>query len=175
MVSALPPSTARRRLDRVDDLDIAGATAQNAVDRAPDLRARVGEGCGLQRRLARQNHGGGAKAALHRAMLEEGHLQIVGAAVRPMDAFDGRNVMASDVGCPGAARPGQSAVHQDRAQSTGTRFAPALGTGEPQTISQQIQEKQVIREILKADLLTIEREGKVHQGLREDSVGCVAR
>src|SRR5438445_7619879 len=80
-------------LHRLDDLLVAGAAAQVAADGIADLRfGRVG--IRIQQGLSRDQHAGGAVAALQRVRLAEAVLQHAHRAVGPRETLDGGDAVA---------------------------------------------------------------------------------
>src|ERR1017187_9150125 len=91
-----PAVVDRGLLDRVDDLLVARAAAEVAVDRLADLvprRPRILE----QERMRHEDHPGRAEAALDRAALHERPLQRVQRAVRRGHALDREHAVADYV------------------------------------------------------------------------------
>ena len=79
----------RRALDRLEDLRIAGAAAEVARERLLDPRRASRRACGRGRRARRGDHPGLAEAALQRAALVEGLLELV-ESVRRDEPLDGQ-------------------------------------------------------------------------------------
>src|SRR6266852_6401353 len=89
IASATSVRLARVRLDRVDDLRVAGAPAEVALERAADLVARRRR-MSLEERDRRQQHPRRAEAALHGAVTKKRVLQRMklSAALETADGHD---------------------------------------------------------------------------------------
>src|SRR5687767_285172 len=88
LAMASAPHVRGGRLDRLDDIVIAGAAAQIAIEPLPDLPLR-GIRLALEQVDRAHDHARRAEAALQRMVLAKGRLHRVQLAV-PGQALDGR-------------------------------------------------------------------------------------
>src|ERR1051325_1884281 len=127
-----------RQLDGFVDLDVAGAAAQVARQRLPDVVPGGAGAFGEQDR-------GGAIAALRRAQLSERVLQRVQLAAggQPLDRLDApsRAGEAQD-----QTREHRRAVHQHGAGAALTQLAAVLRAREAQVLAQHLEQGLVRRE-----------------------------
>ena len=128
-----------RRINRVDDVRVAGATTKVAFNAVSDLLAcRLG--IALQKLHPGQNHSRRAITALQpvtfpKALLHRMQLSIDG------QALDGRNLRT--IRLDGQQRAGfhRLAIEEDRACASQGRFATEMRAGELAVIAQEIGEK----------------------------------
>ena len=104
---------------------------------ASRISARVGLRMGCQQRLARQHHAGDAEAALHGAVVDEGLLQVVRAAVGATDAFDGGHLPPARLRGQHQAGVDQPPVQQHGAGAALADAAAFLGAGQVQVVTQE--------------------------------------
>src|SRR5215471_5521594 len=128
-----------RLLDAGDDVLIAGAAAQIALQAVPDLLFG-GLGLALEQLAGSQDHAGRAEAALKAVFLPEGFLHRMQLAVLSQ-AFDGHDGGA--VGLHGQDRAGldRVAVHQHRAGAALARIAADVGSGQTQRLAQEMRQE----------------------------------
>ncbi|MET3824181.1 hypothetical protein ABID76_006907 [Burkholderia ambifaria] len=132
-------AAASRLGHRVDDLLVAGAAAQHAVDGGPRTGAvahLAGVDCG---RRGRQ-HAGRAEAALHRLMREKRVLQAAAAAGAVGEAFDGDDTAPRDLSDRNQARVARVAIDDHRAAAAIALAATFLGAELAQVRAQMVDE-----------------------------------
>src|ERR1017187_8366578 len=131
-----PAVVDRGLLDRVDDLLVARAAAEVAVDRLADLvprRPRILE----QERMRHEDHPGRAEAALDRAALHERPLQRVQRAVRRGHALDREHAVADYVLHALDADLQRRIVDQDGARAARARV---LRAGQVEVLAEELDE-----------------------------------
>src|SRR3989441_424748 len=159
----LPPHPSGRQLDRLVDLDVAGAAAEVAGQRLLDLVARR-RGVPREQRLGGEQERRRAVAALRRAQLGERFLQRVQASTRghALDRFDA------------AARTGQAeretgehrlVVQQHGAGAALAQLTPVFGAGKAAVLPQDLEQRLVRRERDLGQLtVQLERDGDLGIG-----------
>src|SRR5262249_53948292 len=121
-----------RELDRLEDLDVAGAAAEIPRQRLLDLiaaRFRVL----LQNRLRGEEEPGRAIPALRRAQVREGLLERMETA-RVRHALDGLDVPSLALEAQVQTGEHRLSVHEHRAGPALAELAPVLGPGQPQVL-----------------------------------------
>src|SRR5712692_11591276 len=127
-----------REVDGLDDLGVAGAPADVARERLPDLclgRVRVA----AQKVRGGDDQAGCAEAALHRAGFDEGFLRRVQLAVR-RESLDGRHLPALRLSGQHKARADERAIEEDGARTTLALLARVLRAVETEPLPQHVQE-----------------------------------
>src|SRR5690349_8219853 len=126
-------------LDRLDDVVVARAAADVAVERFADLRlARLR--VVLQQVDGRHHHAGGAEAALQAVALAERGLHRVQLAVGG-EALDGRDLGALHLQREHRARLHRAAVHVHRARAALRGVAADVRAGEPELLADELHEQ----------------------------------
>ena len=140
MVTTIAPPLVGGVLNRFDDVVVAGATAEVALE-AEANRFLVGVGLVLQQANGRHDHAGGAVAALQAVLLPEAFLDRVQLAVL-LEPFDRDDVGA--LGLEGEDRAGLdgAAVHEHGAGAALSGVAADVGAGEVQVLTQEVDEEQ---------------------------------
>ena len=128
----------RGQLDGVEDLRVPGAAAEVARERLLDLLPRRRRPLG-QERLSGEEDARRAVAALRRAELGERLLERMEAAVarHPLDRGD---LAPGELRGQGQAREHGLAVHEDRAGPALAELAPVLGAGEPEVLTEDLEQ-----------------------------------
>jgi len=122
---------------RPDDLYVAGAAADIALDRARDLLLR-------RIRLFAQegdrahDHSGHAETALHGAGLDEGLLDGVQEAIAALQSLDGHDITTVEQRSRQQTGIDRLAVEQYCAGATFALAATRLGAGQLKTLAQQL-------------------------------------
>src|SRR5580704_10127336 len=145
----------RRALHRRDDLRIGGAATEVAGEPVLD-RVVVRIGMAVEQLLGHEDEPGRAEAALERALLDEGLLHRIEAAVR-VERLDRRHL--------GAVREGgeiETARHRGAVDEHGAAAAQALAAAlaravERELVAQHLEDG-VVRRDLGADRLAVEGE-----------------
>src|SRR5690349_2662836 len=130
---------ARVRLDGVDDLRVAGAAAEIALERRAN-RVAIGARLTLEERERREQHARRTEAALHRAVLDEGFLEWMEPAValEAAQRRDGATPEARGEHEAGGHRP---SVEQDRAHATHALVAAFLDVEHAERVAQQLEQR----------------------------------
>ena len=141
---------ARRLLDGLDDVHVAGAATEVAADALPDLvLRRIGVLPEQPGRL--HDHARRAEAALEAVLVPEGLLEWmeVRAPRHPLDGLD-----AAPVGLDREhrARLGALAVDVDRAGAAVARVAADVRAGQPEVVAQQVDEQEARLDVRLVDL-----------------------
>ncbi len=125
--------------DRIDDLGIAGATAEDAAQRIGDHLAR---GCGFALEEVRcgNQHAGRADAALRRTTRQEGLAQQGSAAGFGIQPLNGHDLGAAELSGGHKAGAGDFAIDEDGAGAAVARVATGLGSGLAQRVAQHIRQ-----------------------------------
>src|SRR5918999_233305 len=128
-----------RRFDRLDDVDVAGATADVALDRLADLvlrRLRVG----VEQVLGAHQDSGGAVAALERVMRPERLLQGVQLAVA-RKALHGLELRPVGLDREHHAGLDRVPVQQDRARAAVAGVAADMRPRQLEVVTQEVDEQ----------------------------------
>ena len=139
-IMRLPRAACPRRIECLDDVDVAGAAAEVAGDGVANLVVG-GLGLLLEESVAGHQHAGRAEAALQPVLLKEALLQRMELAVL-FEAFDGHDLAAVGLHGEDRARLDGAAVHDDRAGAAVARVAPDVGAGEPQVLAEEVDQQQ---------------------------------
>ncbi len=135
----LAAQEAAGQLDRVDDLDVAGATAEVAAERALHLGAG-GVRVGLEQLGGGHDHAGDAEAALHGPGQHE-RLLDEARPVRRAEPLDRGDLGAVERGDLRDAREDGPAIDEDHARpALALPVARLLGAGQPQVVAQQVEQ-----------------------------------
>jgi hypothetical protein len=127
--------------DRVDDVLVAGAAAEVAVEAVADFvvcRVRVA----LDDLFGNHDHAGGAEAALEGVLGPESFLHGVELAFGGGEAFDGEDACAIGLDGKHAAAFDGFAVEFDGAGSAEAGLAAHVGTGEAEDFAEVVDEEQ---------------------------------
>src|SRR6476661_3061542 len=137
-------------------LDVAGATAEVAIERLGNRSFEIGARHRLLRETLQQDlalvqEAGGAIAALERKMLDEcllqsGELAVLRMALDRADCLAVETRRRHDAGRGGVARPVGS-INDHRATQTLRRAAPELGAGHPEVFAQKIVHRETVANI----------------------------
>jgi len=128
-----------RGLHRCDDLRIACAAAELAVQRLDNLRRRRVRHA-VEQRLGGQQHGRRAEAALDRTVGDERRLEGV-QRVRRAEALDGQHLAACDLTHGRQARAHGQTIEQDGAcAALALVVAALLRAGEAQRTAQHVEQ-----------------------------------
>ena len=143
-----------RQLDRLDDLDIAGAAA--VVVLQPVIDGRLVRCCIVQQqRLCRHDHARRAEAALHRADIEERALNDrQHGIIRRI--FDGLYRFSVHPAQHRHTRARQLAVHKDAARAAVTRAAGLLRALHAPDVSEELEQRAAFA-VLHLDRCAVER------------------
>src|SRR5262249_29818957 len=126
---------------RADDARVAAAAAEIARQRLAHLR--LGRAWVLLQEGARgDDHAGRAVAALRGLLGDEGGLDRIGALGRAQ-AFDRRDGPRLHGARGRDARPGSAPVDQDGAGAALREAAAEVGPGEPEVVSEHIEERRL--------------------------------
>src|ERR671925_612842 len=124
----------RRRADGLDDVLVAGAAAEVALEPAPDLRLGEPVAVRAEELDAAHDHARRAEAALERVVLPEGLLERMElAALR--EALDRRDLAAVGLDGEHGARLHRVPVEVDRAGAAEGRVAADLRPGKPEVVA----------------------------------------
>src|SRR3954471_9338829 len=134
-----PPLRVCRGLHGLDDVVIAGAAAEVALEPVADLVVRRVRML-LQEARRRHDHPGRAVAALQRVVLLERALHRVQLAVR-RETLDRRDLVAVRLDGEQRARLHRLAVEMDGASTAGRRVAADVRAGEVQLLAQRVDEE----------------------------------
>src|SRR6185295_8736374 len=134
------PRQRGRVLDRLDDVDVAGAAAEIAGNRVPDFRfART---IGLrQQPVGGHQHAGRAEAALQSVLLAEALLQRMQLAVA-LEPLDGDDRGAVGLDGQHRARLDRLEIDDDGAGAAVRRVAPDVRAGHLQLIAEEVHQQQ---------------------------------
>src|SRR5437588_4840487 len=139
--SATSRTSRRGQLDRLEDLDVAGATAENARQRVFDgLARRVG--VAVEQRHGGKQHRRRAIPALRGAELGEGDLKGMRIAA-PCHAFDRHDVAALQVEGHRQAGEVRFAIDQHTAGRALAQLAAMFGAGESQVFAKNFEQRLV--------------------------------
>ena len=130
-------------MDRPDDGEVAGATADVAVQRRLDVFFR-GVRILVQQGAGGEDHARGAEAALEAAFLPERLLHRVQRVVAA-EALDGRQRASVDLVGEGRAGAHRTAVQQHGAGAADLHLAARLGAPEVQGLAQEVHQQQLRR------------------------------
>src|SRR6185437_4487390 len=123
----------------VEQGNVAGAAAEVAVHRGGDL-GPVAAGPAGGQGLGRRQQAGGAEAALHGGVPQEGGGRPP-VEVRAGQALDRDDLAAVDVGREVAAGADWVPVHQHRADPAHLDLAGLLGTGQAETVAEEVEQQ----------------------------------
>src|SRR5437763_4408040 len=130
----------RRRVDGLDDVLVAGAAADVALEPAPDLCLGEPVAIRAEELDAGHDHPRGAEAALERVVLPEGLLERMElAALR--ETLDRRHLVAVGLDGEQGARLHRVPVEVDRAGAAEGRVAADLRPGEPEVVAEEVDEQ----------------------------------
>src|ERR687888_802740 len=130
----------RRRVDGLDDVLVAGAAAEVALEPAPDLRVGQPVAVRAEELDAGHDHPRRAEAALERVALPEGLLQRMElAALR--EALDRRDLAAVGLDREHGAGLHRVPVEMDRAGAAERRVAADLRPGEAEVVAEEVDEQ----------------------------------
>src|SRR6266480_3439669 len=135
-----------RELHRLDDLLVARAAAQVPADRVADLllgRGRVR----IQQALGRDEHSGGAVAALQTVRLAEAVLQHAHRAVGPRETLDGGDAVAVRLHGVHEAGPYRLPVEHHRARAADAVLAADVRAGKAKVFAQPVHQRQARRHL----------------------------
>jgi len=135
----LRASLARGFLDRVDDVLIAGAAAEIAIERVADFLLG-GVGVAFEELAGSHDHAGGAEAALEAVLVPESLLDGVEVAIGG-EAFDGDDVAAVGLDREHGAAFDDFAVKGDGACAADGRLAADVGAGEAGDFAKVVDEE----------------------------------
>src|SRR6266849_5034174 len=141
-------------LDRFHDVVVAGAAAQVALELVADLLLR-GFRVALEHLVDGHDHAGRAEAALQTVLLPEALLDRVQLAVLG-EPFDRHDVGAVGLDGEHVARLHRLAVHDDRAGAALARVAAHVGPGQPDVLSDVVDEQQARLDLV-GDRLAVDR------------------
>src|ERR671930_2012899 len=130
----------RRRVDGLDDVLVAGAAAEVALEPAPDLLVGQPVAVRAEELDAGHDHPRRAEAALERMALPEGLLQRMQLAVVG-ETLDRRDLAAVGLDCEHGARLHGAAVEMDRAGAADRRVAADLRPGQAEVVAQEVDEQ----------------------------------
>ena len=131
-----PRRTAAARFDRLDGLDIATLTVEDAGESVPDLGFRWIR-LPFEEGDRRKHHGASRVARLNGTGLDERFLHRVESAAGDVDSFDRRDVVAVCFG-------GEEDVTRDKMTVTGRPAAPVSPVSEPnRTLDEPFSAKHV--------------------------------
>ena len=147
-ISSRGPHALGRDLHGADDLDVAGAPAEVALEARADLRVG-GRRARLEQARRGHDHARGAEPALRATLLEESLLDRMerrGARARldvpsRREALDRGDLASLDVERQDEARRHGPPVHQDRAGAAVPRVAGEVGPGEPEVAAKELEER----------------------------------
>src|SRR3989440_8188462 len=130
----------RRRVDGLDDVLVAGAAADVALEPAPDLRLGEPVAVRAEELDAGHDHPRGAEATLERVVLPEGLLERMElAALR--ETLDRLELAAVGLDREHGARLHRVTVQVDRAGAAQGRVAADLRPGEPKVVAEEVHEQ----------------------------------
>src|SRR5919198_26971 len=130
----------RRLVDGLDDVLVAGAAAQVALEPAPDLVVGQPVAVRAEKLDAGHDHPRRAEAALERVALPERLLQRMQLAVL-RQALDRRDLAAVGLDGEHGARLHREPVDVDRAGAADGRVAADLRSGEPEVVAEEVDEQ----------------------------------
>src|SRR6266545_6992973 len=137
VVMASPHS---RRVDGLDDVLVAGAAAEVALEPAPDLGVGQPVAVRAQQLDAGHDHPRRTEAALQRVMLPERLLQGMQLAVRG-EPFDRRDLAAVGLDGEHGARLHREPVEVDGAGAADRRVAADLRAREREVVAEEVDEQ----------------------------------
>src|SRR5438445_548812 len=129
------------RLDGVDDLGVARAAAEVALQRGADRRT-IGPRLALEEREDGEEHARGAEAALHGAVTHEGLLQRVQAAVA-LDPAQRRHGPSAQGRRQHEAARRRPAVEQHRADAAHALVTALLDVEDAERVAQHLEQRLV--------------------------------
>jgi hypothetical protein len=138
----LGPSDSRGRLDRFEDLQIAGAATEIAGQRLLDARPRRVR-LAIQQRLGGHENSRRAVAALRGAKVGEALLQRVQLPVLD-EPLHGDDPPVLALRGQRQARQHRLVVDEDGAGAALAELAAVLGAGEPQVLAQHLEQRLVV-------------------------------
>lgn len=124
---------------RIEDVGIAGATAEVAIERMGDF-ITAWRWIGFQERDPGQDHPGRAKSALQTVAFPKSFLNGVELALGG-ESLDGRDFSAIRLECQDGARFDRDTVEQHRACAAEGGFAADMSAGELAFLAQEIDEQ----------------------------------
>src|SRR5919109_1713592 len=126
----------RRLVDGLDDVLVAGAAADVALEPVPDLGLGQPVAVRTEELDAGHDHPRRAEAALERVALPEGLLERMQLAV-PRQALDRRDLAAVGLDREHGARLHREPVEVDRAGAAEGRVAADLRPGQPKVVAEE--------------------------------------
>src|SRR5919205_2894446 len=151
----------RRAPDRPDDVVVAGAAAEVALQPLADL-AVGGVGVVGQDADGGHHHARGAEPALQAVLLAEGPLHRVHLAVGTGQALERGYLRAVGLGRQDRARLHRQPVHDDGARAARGGVAAEVGRLEPADLTQVVREQQPGFHLVGA-LLSVDGDRDLHQ------------
>src|SRR5215211_7022768 len=149
--------------DRADDVLVAGAAADAAGDRGPDLLlARVG--VLVEQPTRGHEHARRAEPALQGVLLVEALLHRVELAVA-LERLDRADLMALGHRREDRARLDRLAVHQHHAGAAVGRVAAPVGAGQAGVLADEVHEQPARLDVAR-NALAVEADGDVHESAR---------
>src|SRR5262249_31298788 len=129
----------RRLMDGLDDVLVAGASAQVPLEGQSDLRVR-GIRIDLEQIDDGHDHAGGAEAALQAVLLVKRLLHGMEVTV-PVEALDRCDLSAVGLDCKDGARLHGASVEMDGAGAANGRVAADLRAGEIEVVAEKVDEQ----------------------------------
>ncbi len=130
-----------RRIDRLDDVVVAGAAAEIALQPVPDLVLRHALRVHVHQVDRAHHHARRAEAALQRVVLAEHLLHGMQRAVRGGQALDGGDRAALRLHGQHGAALHAVAVDMDDARAALAGVAADMGAGQAQLLAQQLHQQ----------------------------------
>src|SRR5919109_3208022 len=130
----------RRRVDGLDDVLVAGAAAEVALEPAPDLRLGQPVAVRAEKLDAGHDHPRRAEAALERVALPEGLLERMQLALA-RETLDRRDLAPVGLDREHGARLHREPVEVDRAGAAERRVAADLRPGEAEVVAEEVDEQ----------------------------------
>src|SRR5207245_11704008 len=141
MVVLHPGSTSRVLrcvLNRLHDVDVAGAAAEISGDRPSDV-GLTGRGAFLQQRVAGHQHAGRTESALQSVLLKEAFLDWIELAIF-LQSFDSHDLTAVGLNGERRTRLYGLAVEQDGARAARRCFAPDVSACQGEHLAAEMDE-----------------------------------
>src|SRR5271165_801601 len=150
--------------DCLDDIVVAGAAAEIALELVPNGRVVEVVALAVDHVDGGHDHARGAIAALQPVMLAEGLLHRMQRPIGIGETLDGEHIRPLDLPDEYGARLHGLAVDMHDAGAALRRVAAHMGAGEPQVLAQKLHQQRA-RVDITGDGFTVHRQGDVGHGL----------